>query len=554
MIKITGLATFLVAAAGLLPSRSGGAAEPDAPMDRMLAKGPFVGKADLSEPPVDEGYALYDGPLPADRDPAVWGLFGDHTGSSWMKDITEQHVFHALLQHKGRDGKEDWAIGIGKGGQLYSWRGPWGEALPPQNTPWVDEVWQATAHSVDVQNLIRAIRGFDKTETNLHCRIGRAFVHGSGAYDHAGPAGKTVFYCPMLTRWYDAADKSYTVVNWGQSPHLPTVFRHKILFYNRYRYLGDGVLEVTHLAFNFGEYEYGYGGIPWGGVRTTTYPELFVSTSDGSFVFIEQVYGENHTFRECRKSAGWLGAAAKRGDPRGQAFAFAFGRDYDYEKVQKRDRRPALFSLGRAGRGRGGKPNRRDYTVMANSVRGTLKPGEDYWVRYYLMVGPLDRVVNNAGKYAKKADYGVLDFTEEMATLQPLYMKGHEAGGDTLVRRGGAGSSPACRVYNEPVRNAMPLFSIRELPTGRRVVTPDPYALSRKEAYRNPLPEDHRLFDELEKASTCHPYQSQAGKDLKWELLGYVMPVDKATGDPGRYVKLETIVKGPGIRDLLAVR
>ena len=522
-------------------------------MDRALFEGVFSGAVTVAEHPTKETFVMYDGPLPADRDPSFWGLHGDHTGNKWMKYLSEKHVYHALLRHQDREGKKDWEVGIGAGGQLYSWRGHWGEAIPPQFGPWNDEVWQATTHSEGVQRVLNAIYEHDRNESNMRNTVGRAFIHGSGATDHNGPPGRTVFYCPMLARWHDPESKAYAVVNWGQSPGQPTVFYHKVLFYSRYRYLGDGVLEVTNVAFNFGDYEYGYGGIPWGGVRTSVFPELFVSNPDGTYRFIEQYYGEDKSFRPCKDSDGWLGAAAKRDDPQSLAFAFVFGRDYAYEKAQKRDPRPSLFSLGRAGRTRDGKPNSRDFTVMANSVRGMQRPGEDYWVRYYLMVGALEDVVRNAREYERKADYGVLNLLEEQASVQPLYREVLGDGTITLTRNGPKGAEPVCRVYNEPVRHSKPLFSIRELPAGRSIVTTDPYDLSRKEAYRNPLPRDHELHGKLEGVSKCYTYQSQDGKDLKWELLGFVMPSDKAKGDPEGYVKLAAIVDGPGTRGTLAL-
>lgn len=86
----------------------------------------------------------------------------------------------------------------------------------------------------------------------------------------------------MLARWFDAKDNAYYVLNWMNSPFAPTIFKHKILIYSCFKYLGDGVLEVTTAAFNAGKYTYGRSGIPWGGVRDSTYPYIFVSKPDGS--------------------------------------------------------------------------------------------------------------------------------------------------------------------------------------------------------------------------------------------------------------------------------
>jgi hypothetical protein len=183
------------------------------PVDRSLFEGVFSGNANVAESPTHETFEFYDGTLPGNRDPSFWGLFGDHTGNRWLKYLKEEHVYNALLRHKSRDGKKDWEIGIGNGGQLYSWRGRWGEAIPPHNMPWNDEVWQATAHSQGAQAILNAIREHDVNESNLRGTVGEAFVHGSAGCDRDAPPGKSVFFCPMLAQWYDKKSKSYTVVN-----------------------------------------------------------------------------------------------------------------------------------------------------------------------------------------------------------------------------------------------------------------------------------------------------------------------------------------------------
>jgi len=42
-----------------------------------------------------------------------------------------------------------------------------------------------------------------------------------------------MFYCPMLARWYDENNKSFAMINWGQSSTQPTIFPHEILYYSR---------------------------------------------------------------------------------------------------------------------------------------------------------------------------------------------------------------------------------------------------------------------------------------------------------------------------------
>lgn len=196
-----------------------------------------------------------------------------------------------------------------------------------------------------------------------------------------------------------------------------------------------------------------------------------------------------------------------------------------------------------------GQPGKRAYTVMASNVGGKMNPGESFWVRYYLVVGTMEHVVKKARELAKKVGYNALNIAEEQATLHPLYLKTLKDETKSLIRNAKA----VCRIYNEPVLNSKPLFVIRELPAGRSLVTTNPYELSRRKAYKNPLPENHKLHGRLENTFKYYTHESEAGKILKWELLGFVMPADKATRNVESYVKLEGIIDGPGTSGMLAL-
>ena len=45
----------------------------------------------------------------------------------------------------------------------------------------MDEVWQATLHSPEAQQILNAIRKYDKNENIFTGTVGEAFVHGSGS-------------------------------------------------------------------------------------------------------------------------------------------------------------------------------------------------------------------------------------------------------------------------------------------------------------------------------------------------------------------------------------
>lgn len=108
------------------------------------------------------------------------------TGSSWGEHLDEKVVFHQELKHI-QDKDNSYTVRIGKGGQLYSLIGPFGESIPPQaiGNPWNDEVWQFVAvnHTyMDVktegQNLSQ--NSLNKIENSPYKRT--YFIHNSGAY------------------------------------------------------------------------------------------------------------------------------------------------------------------------------------------------------------------------------------------------------------------------------------------------------------------------------------------------------------------------------------
>ena len=63
-------------------------------------------------------------------------------------------MFQAEVSHTDAiNPNASWRLRVAESGCVYSFRGPYGEAMPPQvhtNAPWIDEVWQMV--SVDPKN------------------------------------------------------------------------------------------------------------------------------------------------------------------------------------------------------------------------------------------------------------------------------------------------------------------------------------------------------------------------------------------------------------------
>lgn len=451
----------------------------------------------------------------------AYGHYG--RGKRWLLDVNEENVFHIYLQHHSTE-EPFIEYGIGKGGQLYSVNSEYGEIVPPQMWPWVDEVWQATTYSPEVDARVQAIKKRNGGELDL--RAGDAMVHGSGTNDAWENETADPFYAPMLSSWFDGETRSFYVLNWPVTPSLPTVFRHNVLFYSKYRDMGRGALEITSLMFNFSDYSYGMGGIPWGGCRNSLFPDRVISNPDGTWDDVSQVlFGTDDAYRFWRDSGGWMAAVADMSDSASPAFCFAYGRQDE----------SGFTSFGYAPH-----PDR-DFTVMASHPPGTLAPGESYWVRYYLVTGPFGEVASRCADLEGDAGYARITFAEASATTALLY---EDTIGSSVVLTRKETGAPVGRVYDEPVTNSKPLFRICEsTPPTRCAVTTDPYHFSRKEPYENLLRPGDEFYEEFMNRETAYLYESENHLPLDWTLLGFVVP--PAHRGPFSYQALSPLISVP---------
>jgi hypothetical protein len=122
--------------------------------------------------------------------------------SDWDKDCNEQDVYLGHLKHE-ESKDNNWNIRIGKGGQIYSFIGPFGESIPPQRHPhllrkglannsmWMDEVWQMVAVNTEINN-----------------RDIKYFIHQAGIYLR-DPQFKKSFYSPELASYWDEKGKKF---------------------------------------------------------------------------------------------------------------------------------------------------------------------------------------------------------------------------------------------------------------------------------------------------------------------------------------------------------
>ncbi len=308
-----------------------------------------------------------DGPTPYDMNGFTFNPSYVPSNSYWAAVFPETEVYHSLFKYEHSSNPDkSYELRIGKGGNIYSFIGSFGESVPPQypaHAPWVDEVWQMVA--VD-GNL------------NLPAENKSHFIHQAGVYLRT-PEQTQPFYSPMVAEYINLNEQSYTTVNWGQQAHtsdnLNSGYTSTVLYYNQYKNLGEGIIQVDYLMYNYGEDTITFINIPWGGVRRSTFDHFFASLPDHSY------FEETGTFTSYTENlintGGW---AAFSSDPLGNAPSLALIMDND----------EGVLRLGDAGT-----IANRDYTVFEGiKFPGTdLNPGKAIRARnYYILDSHLDSI------------------------------------------------------------------------------------------------------------------------------------------------------------------
>jgi len=444
------------------------------------------------------------------------------SGSTWAEGLDERTVFHAELAWRGTAGRW-WCLRVGQGGQVCSFRGPFGESVPPQvhaDAPWVDEVWQIVSVSSE---RLRAAR---------HAGAGRLpayFIHGSGIYLR-DPGRPRPFYCPILATDWDPAARRYGVVAWGQHAHVPSVYRSGALYYTVWRALAGGVVEVVYAIHNFGPDVLDYFNTPWGGVRRSALPVHLLSRPDGTWREACERFGARGTTVAVSETGGWSAFVQRGTDPRRRwGLGLVFGRDAPLRAAGgpgRGDGKGSPFSPTRYRWGCAGNPDRpnpRDYFVAVVNPRCRLRPGQTFWFRAYFVVDTLARLPETARRLVPHARFGRI-VPERQRT--PLVAVAAETLG--LSAKGAGERRPLFRAYAWPAEGTVPLFLLRETATGRLCLTDDPYRFASAEPAENPHSSRRPSRAAHGALRVLRPYD---GRTEYLGLLGYAV---RAGGDGDR--------------------
>ncbi len=370
-------------------------------------------------------------------------------GTAWA-GLDERQVFRARLVH--REPGRDWDLRIGKGSQIYSLRGPFGEAIPPQRpgeAEWVDEVIQTVAVNRELNE-----RTVPRDEAKLY------MIHQAGVYERRLPDGVETFYSPILGHAFDGESRRYATLAWPQQAHAPSDFQSRVLFGQDVRDVGAGAIEVTHVYVNFGAEDIDFLAAPWMPLRRSTLPVSIFVAADGSIERREQIFDEDSPV-PIDDTAGYF-VFARALDPTAPALAVVFGAQT--RAAEAFDEGPHRFRWGIV-------PGDRDLRVVSVQRLVRIPRGSSFFHRYYFVVGTLADVRARAAALVGAVDYGPIAYDAAAPALRPLC----RAAGLPLSRDC-AESTPSAWSYAEPIARSRPLFLMRS--PSRTVLSVNPYELT----------------------------------------------------------------------------
>ncbi|WP_156817241.1 hypothetical protein [Rubritalea marina] len=388
----------------------------------------------------------------------------------------EADVAYTVIDHASSQSSEaGFRVGIGEGGQIYSIRTASGEeAIPPQNrgegykkmAPWIDEVFQLVQQNI-----------------NKHYQSGeKYFIHQAGTYHYIDHMEQP-FYSPVLMAGRIDSN-TYVMANWVQQGHLDkttglTMHKSESIVYTKYRVVADGVLEVSHLAHNFGADRLDFFNIPWGGVRLSTYPEVMLGdkNADGSVTgeFFESMPGFTNAASTVGplNTGGWLLYAADRND-NAEAMALVFG------AKNFASHRGDVLRFGTAG-GDASAPETewRNYNVTEVIRYQNVDEGSSLFARYYYVFGTVAEVKQAIAQY----DLEEKTTVEVVSSFSngPLYAWRRSAAGGMPTLSGNAPVHLELR--DRPVNaHYKPVFLIQY--DGDYIPTYDPYKHTNNKPYQ----------------------------------------------------------------------
>ena len=457
------------------------------------------------------------------------------SGSTWHDQCIEEDVFMARLKRTENDSLM-WDLRIGRGGQIYSFIGPYEEGIPPQyrswdfNTArWVDDVWQSVNVSTELNNadVFAALPGTTLGRQEMVSM--KYFIHSAGVYLNDPiflDQNRKPFYSPQMASFYDQAERSFATMHWGQQAHIPSIHKAEILNTTRYKDLGSGVIEATYISSNVGTALVNRHNMPWGGVRASSLPQCWLSKPDHTLERRYETFGGEDIgiLGSIDESGGYFIWAAEGEDENRPALALVFGKDHHLDAFRTEyNMRPTQLRWGD-----GTNNADRDYSVFTVISGIDVRPGSSFFYRLYYISGTMKEVHERAVILTESADYGFIEIDPEQAPLTKIKSIDFEDGFTEDIK-----------LFAAPVENMIPLFLIENSETGKLHISPDLYYDVNTEPFINPYDPGDPEYETYRDRVVYKPYD---GKIMYKRLLGYGVKKEEMSTNI-RFALLDTLIR-----------
>ncbi|MCP4311569.1 MAG: T9SS type A sorting domain-containing protein [Bacteroidetes bacterium] len=473
--------------------------------------------------------------IPAYTGSSIFTTDYQPSGSYWDKDCDEEDVFLARLIHKEADSVH-WNLGVGRAGIIYSFIGPYGEGVPPQVhgsgdfnlAPWIDEVWQIVSVNSNLNNHDRIPAPPGSTLATT-VRSMPYFIHGAGAYRNDTMFARlpAPFYSPFMSSWYNPQEKALYTTNWGTQAHIPSLHKSQLLYTYKYKDLGNGIMENTMVIQNFGDVHVHYHNMPWGGVRASNLPQVWLSKPDHSLERSYKTFGGENPgiLSSLDLTGGYMIWAAEGDDEDRPAMALVYG--YEKHKVEYKNK--YNMSFNRLRWGLTGNVDR-SYTVFVLNPKIDIKRGNSFYYRIYYINGTFREVHEKAKKIADAPDYGMIHADHEQAQRTVIKPADHFSALKEDIE-----------LFAEPVPNNIPLFLMENTKTGIRYISPDLYHDVPTQPFVNPYDPSDPKYETYQNRIVYRQYDGT----IKYiRLLGYGVSSRDHTPNI-RYRLLDSMVLDP---------
>jgi len=415
----------------------------------------------------------------------------------------EPKNFMAQMTHSDSDPNRSWTVRFGKGGSIYSMRGAYGEAVPPQRdgfSPWVDEVHQSVA--IDIAQ-------------NGNCGASSSkcfYIHQAGTYFEDTTYLSETFYSPNVGMHCEG--NTCIFATWGQIAKNPTIFESDLLYVHQYKDCGMGVIEYTQLFVGYFGGQIAYLNMPWAGVRASSLPDFYLSSLDYNMA---NKYESMHTWGGAGEIIPLLNTmggystfaqnlASEESDNPALSYVHGVNDEYN-DSSNTYFRVPYSIRFGVTGR---------DYTVFTVRARITsTNPDNSFVHRQYLINDKLGNIKSQAQQWISEAKGDMFLKSEFSGRRLAVYTEGTSLFGVAAASTQGGNSTTCltgtieCRGSTVPSDGHEPFFAIKCGPNS--YFGPDKYHFS-------PSPDSAGLI----RAYVCEGLAVGVIPELK--LLGFFRP------------------------------